>query len=333
MNNDQRIQGLESWLSQLGYTGIQLHPASSDASARRYFRFQHNNRSWIAVDTPLPQAENQAFIHLDQVLHSAGLRVPTVYQSDSQNGWMLLEDFGSYTFAQALQQQKDPSALYRQASALCAEIQGAPVLKELHQTLPIYSSAMVVREVELFREWCLQSHLEIQLSHNEHADINSLSTLLAHVFSEQPQTFVHRDFHSRNLMVLDDESLGLLDFQGAVYGPLTYDWVSLLRDCYHALTEEQLQSLLKSTHERAHREGLCHHSFEEISRWFDLTGLQRHLKAIGIFCRLKQLDNKSSYMDDIPRTWGYVLSTVEKHPELVSFRRLIARHKLTERLC
>ena len=333
MHTDSRLQGLENWLRQLGYSDIQLQSASSDASTRRYYRLKTKTDSLIAVDTPQPIAENQAFIDIGHALHSAGLNAPTIYHCDVDQGWMLLEDFGSKTFAQAIQDQSTQPALYRQASALIAEIQGSPSLQSFSKTLPLYSSTMVAQELEIFSEWCLQGHLNINLSDKDNDDLEQLTLLLVRSFAEQPQSFVHRDFHSRNLMLLDNQDIGLLDFQGAVRGPITYDWVSLLRDCYHALPSEEVQSLLHSSIDRAKREGLSSHPQEQIERWFDYTGLQRHLKAIGIFCRLKKRDNKSSYMADIPRTFSYVQEAIDKHPELVPLRRLVKTHDLANKLC
>lgn len=331
MSIDTRQQALISWLQLLRYDVTELSSASSDASARRYFRFQHQGGSFIAVDTPLPQTENDAFIDLGQALQAAGLRTPTIHHADTHNGWMLVEDFGSTTFADALSASSDTLPLYRQAIKVITEIQSSPALQTNSDTLPSYTTAMVARELSIFPQWCLQGYLGIELDAQDKADWQSLIALLTHAFSEQPQTFVHRDFHSRNLMVLDDLSLGLIDFQGAVRGPLTYDWVSLLRDCYVDMPTAQMEALFQELHTNALKEHEC--SLEEARRWFDLTGMQRHLKAVGIFCRLKQQDNKTTYMADVPRTFNYVQAIATKYEELTPLARLIERHKLAEKLC
>lgn len=331
MSTDTRQQALISWLQRLHYDVTELSSASSDASARRYFRFQHQGKSFIAVDTPLSKTENEAFIDLGQILQAAGLRTPIIHHADTSTGWMLVEDFGSTTFADALSASRDTLPLYRQAIEVITEIQSSPTLQTNSGTLPRYTIEMVARELSLFPQWCLQGHLGIELDTQDKDDWQALKTLLSNAFSEQPQTFVHRDLHSRNLMVLDDLSLGLIDFQGAVRGPLTYDWVSLLRDCYVDMPAAQMEALFQELHTNALKEHEC--SLEEARRWFDLTGMQRHLKAIGIFCRLKQQDNKSTYMADVPRTFTYVHAVATRHEELAPLARLIERHQLAEKLC
>ena len=333
MSTDTRQQELISWLQLLHHEVTELSSASSDASARRYFRFQHQGKSFIAVDTPLPEIENKAFIDLGQALQAAGLRTPTIHHADIHKGRMLLEDFGATTFADSLGARSDTLPLYRQAIEVIAEIQSSPALQAHSNTLPSYTADMITRELNIFPQWCLQGHLNIELDAQDTADWQSLVASLTRAFSEQPQTFVHRDFHSRNLMVLDDLSLGLIDFQGAVRGPLTYDWVSLLRDCYVDMPADQMTTLFQELHTNALKEHSCKCSLEDTRRWFDLTGMQRHLKAIGIFCRLKQQDNKTGYMADVPRTFNYVHAVAIKYEELEPLARLIKRHQLAERLC
>lgn len=333
VSTDTRQQALIRWLQLLHYEVTKLSSVSSDASARRYFRFQHLGKSFIAVDTPLPETENKAFIDLGQALHRAGLHTPTIHHADTHKGWMLVEDFGSTSFADALSTNSDTLPLYRQAIGVIAEIQSSPALQTHSNTLPSYTPEMVTRELNIFPQWCLQGHLDIELDAQDKADWQSLTALLTGAFDEQPKTFVHRDFHSRNLMVLDDLSLGLIDFQGAVRGPLTYDWVSLLRDCYVDMPAAQLEALFQELHASVLKEHSCECSLKGARRWFDLTGMQRHLKAIGIFCRLKQQDNKPAYMADVPRTFKYVHAAAKRYEELAPLTRLIERHQLVERLC
>ena len=333
MSTDTRQQELISWLQLLHYEVTELSSASSDASARRYFRFQHQEQSFIAVDTPQPEVENIAFVDLGQALHAAGLRTPKVHHTEPQKGWMLLEDFGSQTFADALNNSSDSLPLYRQAIEVIAQIQNSPALQVKSQTLPSYTAEMINRELSIFPQWCLQGHLNIELDLQDKSDWQTLTNLLANVFSEQPQTFVHRDFHSRNLMVLGDLNLGLIDFQGAVRGPMTYDWVSLLRDCYVDMPAPQMKALFQELRTSALKEHSGKHSMEDVRRWFDFTGMQRHLKAIGIFCRLKQQDHKTAYMADVPRTFKYVQAVAKKYEELGPLTRLIEKHQLVERLC
>lgn len=333
LSDNSRTAELLLWLHNNDYPATDLCPVSSDASARRYFRFRHDEQDYIAVDTPLPEHENQSFVALSHLLRHAGLHAPAVHKADTTQGWMVIEDLGPRTFSDALPDHPDPQQLYHQASALIAELQSSPELRQYSTALPRYSAAMVVREVEIFIEWCLQKHLGLKLSSVDLRDLDSLMSQLANIFSEQPQTFVHRDFHSRNLMLLTDNSLGLIDFQGAVQGPMTYDWVSLLRDCYHRLPDEQVQESLHACYEHAQRAQVCRASFSDVQRWFDCTGVQRHLKAVGIFCRLHHQEQKSAYLADIPRTFAYVLELLSKYTELGPLDRIVSRHKLADKLC
>lgn len=333
LSKDLRAAELLHWLNTNGYPSIALSPVSGDASARRYFRFQQDEQSYIAVDTPLPEPENDSFVALSHLLRRAGLKAPVVHTADTAQGWMVIEDFGSRTFADALADHPDPQQLYHRACALIAELQSSPELLRYSTALPSYRAAMVVREIEIFIEWCLQKHLGLKFSSVDLRDLDNLMSELAKIFSEQPQTFVHRDFHSRNLMLLEDNSLGLIDFQGAVQGPMTYDWVSLLRDCYHRLPDEQVQLSLHSCYEHAQRAKVCRASLTDVQRWFDCTGVQRHLKAVGIFCRLHHREQNSAYLADIPRTFTYVLDLLSQHTELGPLERLVSRHKLADKLC
>ncbi len=331
---DSRQQELIVWLEQHGYPNASLHPASSDASARRYFRFEVESNSLIAVDSPQPQSENQSFLDIAHAISQVGLSTPTIFQSDLDHGWMLLEDFGSQTFAQAVANTQDQTKLYSDALSVIHKLQKSSSLQNISDNLPRYDESMIRRELTIFSEWCLENYLGIRLSSNDLADWQSLSSVLIRAFGEQPQCFVHRDFHSRNLMLLEDGELGLLDFQGAVKGPITYDWVSLLRDCYIALPPNEVQQHLASAYEKSLQSHLCQmHSLADTRRWFEYTGLQRHLKAIGIFCRLKKLESKDTYVEDIPRTFNYVLDVVDRYIELAPLKRLIERHGLEAHLC
>lgn len=332
MSTDTRRQELQHWLEQIGYPTPQLETASADASARRYFRFAADGNSLIAVDAPLPRAENEAFITLAAALRQAGLHAPQIHHCDLDHGRLVIEDFGRCTFAQALARTPtdDHPGLYRLAIATLDTLQTSEHLQRTADTLPRYHRAMVTQELALFPQWCLQAHLDCRLSDEDRRCLAALDEQLTAAFAEQPQGFVHRDLHSRNLMLLERGGLGVIDFQGAVHGPLCYDGVSLLRDCYVTLPPEHFaplqQSLLASLAER------CGADTQQLARWFDLCGLQRHLKAIGIFCRLAIRDAKPGYLGDLPRTQAYVTGVCEQHPELAPLRELLARHRVAERL-
>jgi len=334
VNADRRITELTHWLVSLGYANVQLSSASSDASTRRYFRFSDGQKQLIAVDTPVPQDEQQSFITIAQALRAAGLQAPQIHHHDFANGWMLVEDFGSTTFADAVDAETpEHTTLYEHALGLNAKIIGSESLDALRDTLPDYSAAMIEREIKVFIEWCLIAELGLELSHAEQTVLHGLTTLLTDSFLEQPQVFTHRDFHGRNIMQLPNGTLGIIDFQGAVRGPISYDWVSLLRDCYFALPDAQVQKLLEQQHTVASQNGLYQADLSTVQRWFDMTGLQRHLKAIGIFCRLKHQDQKPSYMRDIPRTLAYVQNVCARYEALQPLHNLLESNRVYARLC
>ncbi|MDN4503504.1 phosphotransferase [Alteromonadaceae bacterium BrNp21-10] len=311
MSDNQRQIELIKWLqhSQL-FLGQQLTMVSGDASFRRYFRFSQNGQSFIAVDAPPPQENCQAFVAFSKAYRQQKICVPEVLAVDLQQGFMCLEDFGDQQFSQKIQ-LNNPELYYQQALALLPGIQGLT-----HTSLgPIanYDQSRLDLEASLFSQWLVNTHLNLTLSKKQIAMLNNVENMLAKNFLTQPQVAVHRDFHSRNLMILDNHQIGVIDFQDTLMGPITYDLVSLLRDCYvrwpNAWVIEQLQIVWSNNYKQ--------YSWPEFKRWFDWTGIQRHLKAAGIFARLYHRDNKAVYMQDIPRTLGYVIDVAAEYPELL----------------
>lgn len=287
-----------------------LLPVSGDASFRRYFRLRFDDRSWIAVDAPPEQEDSRPFVALAARLGEAGLHVPRVLASDLGRGFMLLTDLGDTLYLDALN-PASADDLYGAALDALLRLQAIPATD-----LPAYDAALLMREMELFRDWYLQRHLGVVLDAPAHAVLDVSFAALCEAALVQPRVFVHRDYHSRNLMVCAPNP-GILDFQDAVHGPVTYDLVSLLRDCYIAWPEAQVEAWVEAYRLRALAVGLLPATdAATFRRWFDWMGVQRHLKAIGIFARLQHRDGKPAYLQDIPRTLGYVRQVAGRYPEL-----------------
>lgn len=287
-----------------------LLPVSGDASFRRYFRLRFDDRSWIAVDAPPEQEDSRPFVALAARLGEAGLHVPRVLASDLGRGFMLLTDLGDTLYLDALN-PASADDLYGAALDALLRLQAIPATD-----LPAYDAALLMREMELFRDWYLQRHLGVVLDAPAHAVLDVSFAALCEAALAQPRVFVHRDYHSRNLMVCAPNP-GILDFQDAVHGPVTYDLVSLLRDCYIAWPEAQVEAWVEAYRLRALAVGLLPATdAATFRRWFDWMGVQRHLKAIGIFARLQHRDGKPAYLQDIPRTLGYVRQVAGRYPEL-----------------
>jgi len=315
----------------LGDPTLTLQSASSDASFRSYWRTQANGASVIVMDSP-PELEDPApWVAIGERLRAAGLHVPAVRAQDLAQGFLLIEDLGSQLYLPALD-EASADALYGQAMAALLRIQTSVD----GTNLPPYNHAFLQRELELMPEWFLTRHLGYTPTCEEWDVIEQAFTVLLHNAAEQPRVFVHRDFHSRNLLVVAssdeaDPSLlwnpGVIDFQGALHGPLAYDLASLLRDCYISWDEARVAGWVDSYRERATAAGLLDSSVDaaRFRRWFDLIGLQRHLKVLGIFCRLWYRDGKRGYLADLPRVLDYVLGVSRGYAELADFAALIER--------
>jgi len=309
----ERLAQLNEWLSgEVGLKDFQLVPASEDASFRRYFRVTGNDESWILMDAP-PEKENcRPFVDIARQLGSLGLHVPKIGAEDLEKGFLLLEDLGSLHYLDALNDET-VDRLYGDALSALAVIQACgPSIG-----LPPYDSTMLLREMELFREWLLGKHLGLKLSDAENRMLDETFGLLIENALEQPRVCVLRDYHSRNLMVTDSPNPGILDFQDAVIGPVTYDLVSLLKDCYIEWPRSRVEDWVMGYFELAVQSGVLRNEHESrFLRWFDLMGVQRHLKAAGIFARLNARDGKPGYLGDIPRTLGYLVKLETAYPEL-----------------
>lgn len=314
MIEDLRIMAMLDWLRHdLLMTITRCEPASSDASFRRYFRIEGPQGRFVVMDAP-PEKENvAAFIKVNHLFKAAGVHVPEIFAQHPEDGFLLLEDFGSADF---LGRVTTGNAHTMYPSALDSLFRLQTGTSTAACGLPAYDHALLSRELGIFDEWFLGQRLDVEMPSEIRGALHE--HLIASALA-QPSICVHRDYHSRNLMVLEADSLGVLDFQDAVIGPITYDLASLLRDCYIAWPEQQVDDWMRGYYRRLLAAQLLDCSLEQFRRWFDWMGMQRHLKAIGIFARLHLRDGKSGYLKDIPRTLNYVLTQANSYPEFAEF--------------
>ncbi|MHB8535006.1 MAG: aminoglycoside phosphotransferase family protein [Sulfuricaulis sp.] len=319
---DKRFAALKDWTARaLGTDRFEIRPASSDASFRRYFRVTAGDRSVIAMDAPPEKGEMHSYAKLARRLHALGLHVPEVLQEDHEHGFFLVTDLGQRQYLSCLNPQT-VERLYGDAMGALVVLQAA-TYSTATSFLPDYDEALLRRELELFREWYLGRHLGLGLTAGQNAVLDEAFTQLTRLALTQPRVWVHRDYHSRNLMVTEINNPGILDFQDAVLGPVTYDLVSLLRDCYIAWPRARVEDWVKGYHELALQSGIpVGEDDMQFQHWFDLMGVQRHLKASGIFARLHLRDGKPGYLPDIPRTLGYVHEVSGRYAELQALHGL-----------
>ena len=313
---DTRQEQLLCWLyDRYSTQNITLTPVSGDASFRRYFRFCINNESSVAVDSPPDRENNQPFIDITQLLISNGICVPQIKHQSLTAGFFVISDFGDRLLLNELASD-NANMLYQLAFDTLLQIQQTGT-----ESIPPYDSALLQREMSLFTDWYLRKHKQIAFDNEIEKLLTTTYSLLEQSALDQPTVFVHRDYHSRNLMLLPDNKLGIIDYQDAVKGPITYDLVSLLRDCYISWPQEKIDQWVKQFYSQLSN----NHDFnlQQFQHYFDLMGVQRHLKAIGIFCRLKYRDDKHTYVDDIPRTLDYVMQISAKHDELKPFHSFL----------
>lgn len=332
---DQRKRVLSAWAQQClaampGQGGgdasrATVDTVSGDASFRRYFRLRSETGSYILVDAPPAQEDCHRFVHVAQLFREAGLLTPQVLAVDYEQGFMLLEDFGDTLYLPVLQaslSQSDGIAdlMYSAAMTALVELQATGKSGELAP----YDRTLLRTELQLFDHWFCERFVGMQLGAEARDLLDSTWTFLEDSALRQPQVCVHRDYHSRNLMILNDDpghAPGIIDFQDAVVGACTYDLVSLLRDCYIVWPQARVQQWALQFHTQASQRGVlpATSDFQSFMRDFDLMGIQRHIKVIGIFCRLNLRDGKPGYMADIPLVIDYVLSVAAGHPELAPF--------------
>ncbi|MBY0469499.1 MAG: phosphotransferase [Burkholderiaceae bacterium] len=327
--NDRRRDAFERWLTPLAAThGLQpgtLRPASSDASFRRYLRIDGATGSCIVMDAPPDHEDVRPFVHVAGLIAAAGLHAPQVLAQDTTHGFLLLSDLGSRLYLAELQQAvaaADTASVDRLMRAATSTL----VAWQQHvdaSSLPAYDDALLRRELALFPEWCVQREYGVTWNAEQHADWARLCDLLVASALAQPTVAVHRDYMPRNLMVCDNGP-GILDFQDAVRGPISYDVASLLRDAFISWDEEQELDLAVRYWQQARTVGLpVPADFGEFWKPLEWMGLQRHLKVLGIFCRLKHRDGKPAYSADLPRFFAYAHKVATRYEGLGPLARLI----------
>ena len=325
---DARIALIRDWLaSELGWPhDCRLEPASTDASFRRYFRvWQPWGATRVVMDAPPGKEDIGPYLHVARLLQACGVHVPEIEAADSARGLLLLEDLGSTHMLARLRSGGDAGQLYSEALAALAQIQlrGGAGARELSA----YGAEALEREMRLLPDWFCARHLQLAIDAEGAALLDRSFAFLAREMLAQPTVLAHRDYHSRNLMITTSLNPGIIDFQDAVAGPIGYDLVSLLEDCYICWPRARVLGWLENYRLRLKAEGAAVGADSgEFLRWFELAGLQRHIKVLGIFARLWYRDCKSGYLADLPLTLEYVRDTAARYTELADFSAWVERN-------
>lgn len=308
-----RNSDLQNWLTDVFNTSnFNLRSASEDASFRTYHRLFLKNKTFIVMDAPPEQENCKSFIKVTKKLHACNVNAPVIHDVNIEQGFLLLSDLGNDLYLDKL---NDGSVydLYSDAINALVNIQNLVNVGGLDE----YDKNLLSSEMNLFTEWLVEKHLQIELKETQRKDLIKLFDLLVRNAEQQPKVFVHRDFHSRNLMVTKENNPGIIDYQDAVYGPISYDLVSILKDCYIKWPEEEINKWVDFYLNKLYEEkSKFKINRDEFVRWFDLMGVQRHLKASGIFARLSHRDQKHNFLKDIPRTLTYIVDLKETYKEL-----------------
>jgi hypothetical protein len=328
MTQDTRFTQLTSWIHSLpSWELAVINPASADASFRRYFRATLPQQTAIVMDCPPDKLSVNPFLDMTERLHEAEVRVPQIYARNVLDGFLLLEDFGNNLYFNMLT-PANADQLYHAAMNSLILLQAADC-----DHIPEYTPDFLMMELNLMTEWFLKRHLGFTDYELPLDLLNDTFEALVTSAKEQPSCFIHRDYHSRNLMLLPNNDLGVIDYQDAFLGPITYDLVSLLRDCYLSWPENRVQRWALTFHKQAIAAGTMP-PVDEITfmRWFDLMGLQRHIKVLGIFCRLNYRDDKPHYLQDLARVLLYVMEVGERHPETRALVNWLEKMDIPERI-
>ena len=310
-NKLHRQELLEQWVKRSGIKPISFHEMPGDASFRRYFRIQTQAESLIAMDAPLPQENCQAYVQIAQALRRMGLQAPDIYAADLKRGFLLITDLGNTTYLKILNKD-NVNELYSAALQALAILQSCQQVRG--RIIPAFNAEWMWQEWQWHKEWFLNKLLGLQIDQFE-KELDSCFSQVVNASVLQPQVFMHRDYHSANLMVLPENQVGILDFQDAFIGPVTYDLVSLLRDCYIDWPSQSVTNWALD-YWRMLPEVFTNISQQEFLRGFDFMGIERHLKALFTFSRKHLRDQQSQYLNHIPRTLGYILTVSQTYPEL-----------------
>ena len=322
---DPRLQRLERWIAGLpGPPVDRIAPASADASFRRYFRVHRGGGTQIAMDAPPERESLDAWLRVARILAATGVQVPPVLAVDAEQGFVLIGDLGRHHYLEALGAGADPEPLYADAIDALVQMQSGDAASAAE--LPPYDRELLLRELSLFNEWFISRHLGLAPDRAERDSIAEAFDWLCDQALAQPVVLVHRDYHSRNLLVRPEGNPGIIDFQDAVRGPISYDLVSLLKDCYVVWPRKRLLAWLDRYRARAIDAGLdVGADREQFLEWFDRMGLQRHLKVLGIFSRLWHRDGKPGFLADLPRVLDYTLEATAALPPLAAFDAFLRR--------
>lgn len=327
-DQDVRLQHLKVWLDEQlailfadqGWGAVPpatLTAASSDASFRRYFRWEGEGRSFVVMDAPPPKENCKPFVDIAFLLAKSGINVPKIYAEDLERGFLLLNDLGNKTYLDVIDSE-NADALFSDALQALLAFQQLPMVAPL----PSYDVALLRRELELFPEWYVKRELGVELDSTQQQQWQRISDLLIDSALAQPKVLVHRDYMPRNLM-LSEPNPGVLDFQDAVYGPVTYDVTCLFKDAFLSWPEERVRGWLESYWQQASALNIpVQPDFEDFLRASDLMGVQRHLKVIGIFARICHRDGKPRYLADVPRFFSYIEAVIARRPELAELQAL-----------
>jgi len=319
MNPEKRYQLLKRWaIETLDSSQIEINPINSDASFRNYYRVSdHSGTTYVIMDSPPDKENNEQFIFISELLTKMEIPSTVVYAKDLSMGFFILSDLGPATLLDRNMDTRIKTKrekLYTEAINILLLIQKNG--NNFVDQLPVYDLELLETEMNLFLDWYCIKELGISAAQLNEFNLGKCFKYLSESALKQVQVFAHRDYHSRNIMISKRGELGIIDFQDAVLGPITYDLVSLLRDCYIELSENEIRHWLEVVYQRLINDNLLHISYEKFEVDFDLMGCQRHLKAIGIFSRLKHRDGKPNYMKDVPRTLGYLKKISKKYDVL-----------------
>ena len=319
-----RYQQLISWLDDNKFDKDSLTTLSEDASFRQYFRITKNDKSYAVMDCPPEKEDLISFLSITSKLQQAKLNVPEIYESDEENGFLVMTDLGDYLYSKKLNDET-VYCLYTDALEAIVKMQTKVDCSDLKEFDSIYQE-----ENNLFIEWFLEKHLNIKLDDDSEKEIITEFNKINSIIQSIPKTFVHRDYHSRNLLVTDINNPGIIDYQDAVIGPVTYDLVSLLKDCYVTWNDGLVEDMMESFFTRMKSSTMS--NISDFRYWFEITGLQRHIKAIGIFSRLNYRDAKNNYLNDIPRTYKYIERVLDKYKELSTLNEIFNNLNISNKI-
>jgi aminoglycoside/choline kinase family phosphotransferase len=320
LKNTDRRDKITDWVTEVYTAPLEIKPLANDASFRRYFRLFFADHTRVLMDAPPPQEQIIPFVEIAHLFETHAIDVPHVYAMNEEEGWILLTDLGDDLYLSILTPE-NADMLYQKAINRLPAIQSCRLPTNNPYTLPLFDAHFVSQELALFTHWFLDKHLALSLTSAQQTLLDGTFKQIIETIEAQPQVCVHRDYHSRNLLNLKSGKVGIIDFQDACIGPLTYDLVSLLKDCYIDWPISQVEKWARDFyHQLTPRNSV---SLDQFLTWFDWTGFQRHLKVLGIFSRLYHRDKKSSYLVYIPRILNYLLEVCKKYPSLDSFQQLL----------